>query len=84
MTSELRRRRREFAKKRCKASLRAARAQGCTCHPDLRVEWAPGGVPLVRISHDAWCPLLRVMQERDEPGRWQAVLDPTEPYEEAP
>ena len=57
------------------AALRAARAQGCTCEPEVR--FVNGQPPLATLAHDEWCPLLRTMQERP-PGaaRSQAVIYP--------
>lgn len=70
-----RRRRREFARRVTRESIQAARQQGCACQPDAIVEWEPGGIPLVRLAHDDWCPLMRVMNERTPDGRWQVVID---------
>jgi hypothetical protein len=55
---------------------------GCTCEPDVLVEWSSGDVvSLVSLAHDDWCPLLRVMQEREPAGRYQAVVAFGEPSE---
>jgi hypothetical protein len=84
VTSELRRRKRAFANRQAKLALKAARAQGCVCDPEIMVSWNAGEVPLIDVAHDDWCPLLRVMQEREPAGRYQAVLDPGSPFEAAP
>lgn len=53
-------------------AIRAARAQGCTCN----VEVIGSGLEFT-LRHDAWCPLLRIMEER-KPGlaRAQIVIAP--------
>jgi hypothetical protein len=53
-------------------AIRAARAQGCTCN----VEVIGSGLEFT-LRHDAWCPLLRVMEERGPgPARSQLVIAP--------
>jgi hypothetical protein len=37
------------------AKITAARAEGCTCQPELsKIDW-----PHVTILHDDWCPVMR-------------------------
>jgi hypothetical protein len=36
------------------ATLAAARASGCTCQPEIELDW-----PRVYCRHDDWCALLR-------------------------
>jgi hypothetical protein len=41
-----------------RAALDAPRRGGCVCNPVVRITWRDD-VPLVRLYHDAWCPLTR-------------------------
>jgi hypothetical protein len=63
--------RRTRERKLIKASRAAVKAQGCVCD----VEIVPVGDEEYQARHDDWCPLLRVMEER-EPGlaRSQVIL----------
>ena len=66
-----------------KNAIRAVKAQGCTCkpeivfgapdHPGAGKIW-PGNT--VSIRHDDWCPLLRVLQEREPGARMQLLVYP--------
>lgn len=67
----LRRRREQQATKDAR---RGCRAQGCTCEVALEIVSWEEGMPQVAARHDDWCPLLRVMQERDPSARHQVVL----------
>jgi hypothetical protein len=48
------------------AALRAARAIGCVCEPDVTVQWI-GGLPIAAVAHDAWCPALRAREGAGAP-----------------
>jgi hypothetical protein len=85
MTSELRHRKRAFARRRAQQAIAAARAQGCACQPDVLVEWNTGEhVSHISLGHQDWCPLLRVMQERPPAARTQAFVSFDEPGGQAP
>ena len=42
-----------------RAALLAARAQGCTCSPEVEIRELRPGVHTAIVAHDAWCALLR-------------------------
>jgi hypothetical protein len=60
----------------CLVSIRAVRAQGCTCSVEVSVcDWFEN-LPWVEAAHDDWCPLLRAVQERGSgSARSQLVVD---------
>jgi hypothetical protein len=72
------RRRRTAARKN---AILAVKAQGCTCRPEIDFD-APdhplhgqlGPCEQVSVRHDDWCPLYRVLQEREPMARMQAVV----------
>lgn len=40
-------------------AIRAARAQGCRCEPDVELVEVKPGIYAATIAHDAYCPLIR-------------------------
>lgn len=78
-----RRREREQRKAVERGAIRAVRAQGCTCNPEVAFDApdhplaaaARDGVVPATVKHDSWCPLLRVIEERPpSAGRTQIAI----------
>lgn len=69
-----RRRERELRKAARREAIRAARAKGCTCDPEVVFDLPSHPVAglaaeqdrivSATLRHDDWCPLLRVAEER--------------------
>jgi hypothetical protein len=76
MTNPERAMRRQQERDARKAARAAARRQGCACHVEAVVLGWVAGIPEVQVRHDDWCPLLRVMQEREPGARSQIVITP--------
>ncbi len=57
--------RRDLQTEASEAALRAAKAQGCVCQPDLRLAEFKPGLYSVTLAHDEWCPLLRARKDRN-------------------
>ena len=60
-----------------RAALRAARAIGCVCAPEITVRWL-GDLPLAAVAHDPWCPALRVQEGNGTPSA-DVVIYPRSP-----